>query len=175
MRCSVLPSPQSSSFSEHIKKKIILPDDLDKVLEEIRGCKKSIATLNGSFDLLHAGHLEMIYQASLQADVLLVALNTDRSIQEYKSPTRPIVPLKQRMEMMAALFMVDYVTYFDEVDPRDILRKIKPNVHVNGSEYGADCIEAPTILAGGGRVHIVPLVSGFSTSALLNKIVSVCG
>lgn len=175
MRCSVLPSPKSSCFSEYIKKKIILPADLDKTLGEIRDSHKSIATLNGSFDLLHAGHLEMIYQASLQADVLLVALNTDRSIQEYKSPKRPIVPLQQRMEMMAALFMVDYVTYFDEVDPRDILRKIRPSVHVNGSEYGADCIEAATILEGGGRMHIVSLVPGFSTSALLTKIVSVCG
>lgn len=175
MRFSVLPSEKKSLFSGYIEKKIVEPHSLEDLVKKIRLEKKTIATLNGSFDLLHAGHLEMIYQASLQADVLFVALNTDRSIQEYKSPKRPIIPLRQRMEMMASLSFVGYVTYFDELDPRDVLRKIRPDVHVNGAEYGENCIEASTVLECGGRVHIVSLVPGLSTSEIIKKIVSVCG
>jgi len=76
----------------------------------------------------------MIHQASLQADVLIVALNSDNSIQKYKSPKRPIIPLIYRLRMMAALDFVDYVTSFEETDPRELLKRIKPHVHVNGAE-----------------------------------------
>ncbi|MBS0649871.1 MAG: adenylyltransferase/cytidyltransferase family protein, partial [Verrucomicrobia bacterium] len=90
-------------FSEAVRAKYIDPSELEQKVKEIKGQGKTIATLNGSFDLMHAGHLEMIYQASLQADVLIVGLNTDRSIQTYKSPLRPIIPLEYRLQMMAAL------------------------------------------------------------------------
>jgi rfaE bifunctional protein nucleotidyltransferase chain/domain len=167
-------SLEGKSFSEAILSKFIDPKELTVQVSQLRSLGKTIATLNGSFDLLHAGHLEMIYQASLQADILIVGLNTDRSIQEYKSPKRPIIPLKERMQMMAALCMVDYVTYFDEIDPREMLKKVNPDVHVNGSEYGQDCIEAATVKEGGGRIHIVSLIPGLSTSQIITKIVQVC-
>ncbi len=166
----MLHSPKDNSYL----RKVIPPEALEAKIAELRAQGKRIATLNGSFDLLHAGHLEIIYQASLQADVLIVALNTDRSIQEYKSPLRPIVPLQYRLPMMAALEMVDYVTWFDETDPRRILSLIKPDVHVNGSEYGNDCIEAEVVKQAGGRVHIVALVPGLSTSQVIKKIVETC-
>jgi D-glycero-beta-D-manno-heptose 1-phosphate adenylyltransferase len=75
------------------------------------------------------------------------------------------------MQMMGALAMVSYVTYFDELDPRAILQKIGPDVHVNGAEYGANCIEAEVVKQRGGRVHIVSLVPGLSTSQIIQKIV----
>src|SRR5215470_4408040 len=100
----------TNDFAAYFKSKLIEPQKLASKVAELRKQKKSIATLNGSFDLLHAGHLHMIYEASKQADVLIVALNSDRSIQEYKSPLRPIIPLEFRLQMMAALEMVDYVT-----------------------------------------------------------------
>jgi D-glycero-beta-D-manno-heptose 1-phosphate adenylyltransferase len=165
---------KSSSFKEFISASFIAPEKLAEKIGLLREEKKTIATLNGSFDLLHSGHLEMIYQASLQADILIVGLNTDQSIQGYKGPARPIVPLEQRMEMMGALLMVDYVTYFDEPDPRELLKIICPDVHVNGSEYGEDCLEADVVKENGGRVHIVSLVPGLSTSTLIRKIVGVC-
>ncbi|MGE5196427.1 MAG: adenylyltransferase/cytidyltransferase family protein [Anaerolineae bacterium] len=158
------------SYAEHCATKVL---PLENLLTQIQKMKKegaTVATLNGSFDLLHAGHLEMIYQASLQADILIVALNTDRSIQEYKNPSRPIVSLEMRLQMMAAVGFVDFVTWFDETDPRQLLAKIAPDVHVNGAEYGENCIEAEIVKAQGGRIHIVPLVPGLSTSALLEKI-----
>ena len=163
------------SFAEAVRSKFIAPEDLVAKVDFLRSQGKTIATLNGSFDLLHAGHLEMIYQASLQADILIVGLNTDRSIAEYKSPTRPIISLEYRMQMMGSLAMVDYVTFFDELDPRQMLKKIRPDVHVNGSEYGQNCIEASTVQEGGGRVHIVSLVPGLSTSQIIHKILTVCG
>ena len=167
-------SQKSNTFAEAAKEKRVPRHALEQWVATIRQEGKTIATLNGSFDLLHAGHLEMIYQASLQADVLIVALNTDASIQRYKSKDRPIIPLEYRQQMMTALAMVDYVTEFDETDPRVILEIIRPDVHVNGSEYGADCIEAEVVKKHGGRLHIVSLVPGLSTSKIIEKIKKTC-
>lgn len=162
-------------YRESIQSKKIAPEQLPSKVQEWRKAGKTIATLNGSFDLLHAGHLEMIYQAKQQADLLLVALNTDQSIQTYKSPLRPVIPLEDRLQMMAALAMVDYVTWFHETDPRALLKLIRPDVHVNGAEYGHDCIEAEVVREGGGRLHIVNLIPGLSTSEIIKKIISICG
>ncbi len=155
--------------------KIIDPEILPLKIAGLRKEGLKIATLNGSFDLMHAGHLQIIYGASKVADVLIVALNTDRSIQEYKSPLRPIIPLKYRLQMMAALSFVDIVTWFDETNPCSILELIKPDIHVNGAEYGEQCIESETVRKNGGKIHIVQLVPGLSTSSILEKIVKLEG
>ncbi|MDF2549535.1 MAG: hldC [Chlamydiales bacterium] len=158
------------SLKEALGSKIIAPERLEDQIKAIRGQQRSIATINGSFDLLHAGHLHILYEASKAADLLIVALNTDRSIQCYKSLNRPIVSLPYRLEMMAALFFVDFVTWFDETDPRELLSRIRPDVHVNGSDWGADCIEAKTVLSYGGRIEIVDKIPGLSTTELIQKI-----
>lgn len=157
-------------WQEAYLKKVVEPHALTRFAEKIKSEGKTIATLNGSFDLLHAGHLEILFAASQQADILLVALNSDKSIQAYKSPKRPIVPLRYRMEMMAAIEFVDFVTYFEETDPRTFLATVKPHVHVNGADYLPRCLEADTVESFGGSVHYVPLVPGLSTSTLLKKI-----
>lgn len=153
-----------------LEKKWVDPEKVEEHANDLRRQGKTIATLNGSFDLLHAGHLYILHQASLQADVLWVALNSDRSIQAYKSPTRPIVTLQHRLEMMAALLFVGYVTSFEETDPRALLSKIRPDVHVNGAEYGADCIEAEIVRSYGGKVHLVDRIPGLATSELIRKV-----
>ena len=152
------------------RKKIFPLSELLKKLEKKRRQHKTIATLNGSFDLLHAGHLFIINEAAGQADILVVALNSDASIRAYKSPSRPIIPLEYRLKMMAALEAVDFVTWFNETDPILLLEQIRPDVHVNGSEYGAECIEAGVVREHGGRLHIVKKVEGLSTSAIIEKI-----
>jgi rfaE bifunctional protein nucleotidyltransferase chain/domain len=157
-----------------LQKKWLEPERVEAKAAELREKRLTLATLNGSFDLLHAGHLYIIHQASLQADRLLVALNSDASIQKYKSPDRPIVPLQYRLEMMAALEFVDYVTWFEETDPRAILSKIKPDVHVNGAEYGENCIEAEVVRSNGGRLHLVQRIPTLSTSAIVERI-KTCG
>jgi rfaE bifunctional protein nucleotidyltransferase chain/domain len=158
------------NWTQAYQQKLILPENLSRQVEVLRSQGKKIATLNGSFDLLHAGHLEIIFEASRVADVLIVALNSDHSIKQYKSPKRPIITLENRMQMMAALGFVDFVTWFEETDPIRLLNIIKPDIHVNGSEYGENCIEAETVKSNGGRIHIVQLVPGLSTSTIINKI-----
>jgi rfaE bifunctional protein nucleotidyltransferase chain/domain len=169
-----------SLFNNHetldaaVAAKTLDPARIEEEVARVRQGGKTLATLNGSFDLLHAGHLEILFQASRQADVLLVLLNTDQSIQQYKSPLRPIIPLTYRLKMMAAMAMVDYVTWFAQTDPRTVLARIRPDVHVNGAEYGENCIEADVVKSGGGRLHIVSLVPSLSTSTIINKIVQTC-
>ena len=160
----------NKKYPKFAEKKIIFPDNLSFIIEKIKEDGHTIATLNGSFDLLHAGHLHIIYEASLQADILLVALNTDSSIQRYKSPERPIIELPFRLTMMAALEFVDIVTWFDEETPCTFLEKVRPDVHVNGSEYGSHCIEANIVKQYGGKIHIVDLIPGLSTSEVIEKI-----
>lgn len=160
----------SRVWSIECQNKYISPHLLSQKIREIRDEGKTIATLNGSFDLMHAGHLQIIYEASQQADLLITALNSDSSIKQYKSPLRPIISLEYRLQMMSALAFVDYVTWFNETDPRHLLSIIKPDVHVNGAGYGEDCIEAETVLSNGGRIHLVKLVPGLSTSEILHKI-----
>lgn len=163
------PSVWMSRFRE----KEIDPADLPVLIKKLKADGKTIVTLNGSFDLLHAGHLHMIFEASALADVLIVALNTDASIQQYKSKDRPIIPLAYRMQMMAAIECIDYVTWFNETDPRNLLSIIQPDVHANGSEYGYNCIEAETVKKHGGRVHIISLIPNLSTSQIIEKIRSI--
>lgn len=158
-------------WSEEHLRKVIPHDQIAEKVKQLRNEKKTIATLNGSFDLLHAGHLQIIYEASQQADVLIVGLNTDSSIQRYKSMDRPIIPLKYRIEMLSALEFVDYVTWFDETDPCALLQEIRPDVHVNGAEYGQNCIEADAVKANGGKLYLVELVPGLSTSYIIKKLV----
>jgi rfaE bifunctional protein nucleotidyltransferase chain/domain len=153
-----------------LEKKLVEPNRLEERIGALRAHDLTIATLNGSFDLLHAGHLHIVYQAHLQADRLIVALNSDSSIQIYKSKDRPIVPLRYRLEMIAALEFVDYVTWFEEPDPRALLQKIRPDVHVNGAEYGENCIEAEVIRQHGGRLHLVERIPSLSTSNIIEKI-----
>lgn len=154
--------------------KIIPPEEISKVIAKEKAEGKTVSSLNGSFDLLHAGHLQIIFEAKSVADVLVIALNSDASIKAYKSPLRPIIPLAYRMEMVAALSPVTYVTWFDEVDPRQILQKINPDIHVNGTEYGGDCVEAEVVRKMGAKLYLVERIPSLSTSEIIEKIKQVC-
>jgi D-glycero-beta-D-manno-heptose 1-phosphate adenylyltransferase len=158
-----------SLFQKNRESKLIAPEHLKERILKIRSEGKTIATLNGSFDLLHAGHLEILFQAACQADLLIVALNTDASIEKYKVK-QPIIPLKYRLQLISALEMVDFVTWFEETDPRELLKIIKPDVHVNGSEYGENCIEAQVVKENGGKIYIVDRIPGLATSEIVKKI-----
>jgi len=169
----LLLEKNAKSYQEAARKKFVDPSELGSFCENLRKQGKTIATLNGSFDLLHPGHYEMIYQGACEADVLLLLVNTDASIRGYKGPDRPINPLDVRLFNLAAIGMVDYLSWFDELDPIAKLDIIRPDVHVNGAEYGEDCIEAEVVKKHGGRIHIVSLVNGFSSTNLIEKIRSV--
>jgi D-beta-D-heptose 7-phosphate kinase / D-beta-D-heptose 1-phosphate adenosyltransferase len=143
---------------------------LASLASTLRARGKRIVTINGSFDILHNGHLHILNEARQQGEVLIVGLNSDSSVRSYKGADRPIVSERQRAEMLLALRMVDYVHIFDESDPIAFLREIRPDVHVNGSEYGPDCIEAETVRQHGGRLHIVGRIPGLSTSRLVGTL-----
>jgi D-beta-D-heptose 7-phosphate kinase/D-beta-D-heptose 1-phosphate adenosyltransferase len=143
---------------------------LGPLAASLRAKGKKIVTVNGSFDVLHNGHLYILNEARQRGDVLIVGLNSDASVRSYKGPDRPIVTERRRAEMLLALRMVDYVHIFDEPDPIAFLDQVKPDVHVNGSEYGENCIESETVRRTGGTIHIVNRIPGLSTSGLLETI-----
>jgi D-beta-D-heptose 7-phosphate kinase / D-beta-D-heptose 1-phosphate adenosyltransferase len=143
---------------------------LAPLAQTLKAQNKRIVTVNGSFDLLHGGHLHILEEARAQGDVLIVGLNSDASVRGCKGSKRPIIPEAQRARMLLALRAVDYVHIFDEAVPMPFLAEIKPQVHVNGSEYGPDCVEAPLVKANCGRIHIVAKIPGLSTSEILARI-----
>jgi len=145
---------------------------LAQLATTLRAKGKRIVTINGSFDILHNGHLHILNEARQRGDILIVGLNSDVSVKSYKGPTRPIVPERARAEMLLALRMVDYVHIFDESDPIAFLKEIKPDVHVNGSEYGENCIEGETVRRAGGEIHIVNRIPGLSTSRIIDVLQS---
>jgi len=150
--------------------KIVGREELRKRCEELREAGKTIVTCNGSFDLFHYGHLCFLEEAKKQADVLIVGLNSDSSIKKYKSPDRPVITQDQRAALLSAMEIVGFVHIFDETDPIAFLEVVRPDVHVNGAEYGENCIEAPTVKKYGGRVHLMPKVAGLSTTGLIARI-----
>src|ERR1043166_3290795 len=145
---------------------------LSQLAATLRAKGKRIVTTNGSFDILHNGHLHLLSEARQRGDVLIVGLNSDASVKAYKGPTRPFVPERRRAEMLLALRHVDYVHIFDEADPIAFLKELAPDVHVNGAEYGADCIESGTVRQNGGTIHLVNRLPGLSTSGLIDTLQS---
>ena len=144
--------------------------ELEPVAARLRAAGRRLVTVNGSFDLLHAGHLAILEEARAQGDVLIVGLNSDASVRGYKGADRPIVSQSDRARLLLALRAVDFVHIFDEADPVAFLEQVRPDVHVNGAEYGTDCIEAPVVARMGARLHLVPRVPGLSTSDLARRL-----
>jgi len=147
--------------------KIISLLEGERMASEAKKKGKKVVTLNGAFDILHKGHRKIIAEAKEQGDVLIVAVNSDESVRKNKGENRPLNNEKARASMVASFDEVEHVIVFSEETPIPLLEKIKPDVHVNGSEYGEDCIEAPTVRKNGGRIHVVQLLEGFSTSKML--------
>lgn len=127
---------------------------------------------NGCFDLLHRGHVACLDRARRMGDVLLVAVNSDASMRRLgKGAGRPLVGERSRAEVVAALECVDMVTVFDEDTPRQLIARLRPDVLVKGGDYSEDqVVGAGTVRAHGGRVAIVPLLAGHSTSALVDRV-----
>ncbi|MBN1156897.1 adenylyltransferase/cytidyltransferase family protein [Candidatus Woesearchaeota archaeon] len=153
-----------------MKDKIKTRKELIWFVEELKKKKKMIVTCNGSFDIMHIGHVWFLQEAKKQGDILIVGLNSDASVKRYKGPNRPVNKQEQRAEMVAALEMVNFVTIFDELDPRALLEAIKPHVHCNGEEYGKNCMEAETVRKNGGRLHLIKRFGDFSTTEMIKKI-----
>lgn len=127
---------------------------------------------NGCFDLLHPGHLRYLAEARALGDFLVVGLNSDRSIRALKGPSRPVCPEPVRAEMLAGLMMVDAVVVFDQDTPAELISALYPEVLVKGGDWPVDqIVGAAEVLARGGEVKSLVLADGFSTTALISRIV----
>ena len=143
------------------------------LLASFRKKKKKIVFTNGCFDILHAGHVRYLAQAKKQGDILVVALNSDNSVKRVKGAKRPIVPLKERTEVIAALDAVDYVTSFNEETPYQVISLLKPDVLVKGGDWKKDqIIGADIVLKNGGKVKSIRYHKGKSTTRLIKRILS---
>ncbi len=144
---------------------------LDAALERVNELKhqgKRVVFTNGCFDLLHPGHTRYLAEARKLGDVLLVAVNSDASVRALKGPQRPIFPENERAEIVAALACVDVVTIFDDLTPQKVIARMLPQVLVKGGNWAADKIVGRAeVEAAGGRVVLIPVVDGFSTSSLI--------
>ena len=126
---------------------------------------------NGCFDILHIGHTRLLRAAKSFGDVLILGLNTDASIRRIKGAGRPVVAEHDRAEILACLEFVDYVVFFDEDDPRQIISVLRPDVHVKGGDYKPESLpETEIVTSYGGRVETVSLTPGRSTSHLIDRV-----
>jgi phosphoheptose isomerase len=139
--------------------------------EACRTRKKTVVWTNGVFDLLHVGHLRSLREAKRFGDVLIVGVNGDASVKANKGPERPIFPCSERVELLAALDLVDAILVFDDPTPEHVLAQVKPDVHVKGADYAGKPIpERAIVEAYGGRVELIQLVPGRSSTSTLAKL-----
>jgi D-beta-D-heptose 7-phosphate kinase/D-beta-D-heptose 1-phosphate adenosyltransferase len=151
--------------------KILTVADLAPILTQARGSGKTVVFTNGCFDLLHVGHVRYLGAARGLGDLLVVGLNSDRSVMAIKGPKRPLTGESERAEVLAALACVDFVTLFEEPDPLALILALKPDVLVKGGDWPEDrIIGADAVRAAGGRVVRIPLVAGAGTSAIIERI-----
>lgn len=138
-----------------------------------RASGRSIVFTNGVFDILHAGHVQFLRQAKALGDVLIVGVNSDSSARRLKGANRPITNERDRIALVAALDMVDHVVLFTEDTPTELIRTLRPHIHVKGGDYAHEALpEAEAVQAGGGHVVILPLAGSMSTSEIINRIVA---
>lgn len=150
---------------------LIKRENLQDLLNSLRKENKTIVTTNGCFDILHVGHVRYLEETKKFGDVLIVALNSDKSVKSIKGEGRPINNELDRAEILCALRSVDYVVLFDEKSPADLLAEIKPNVHTKGADYTMETLpEAKIITENGGRVEFIKFVEGKSTTSTIEKI-----
>ena len=146
-------------------------DELTSIAAAARANGQIVVFTNGCFDLLHRGHVHTLRQAKAAGDLLIVAINSDRSVKSIKAAQRPILPETDRLELIAAMEMVDYVILFDEPDPYKLIAAIKPQVLAKGGDWSNEkIIGADIVEAAGGRVAVIPYLKGFSTTEIIERI-----
>ncbi len=150
------------------------PTPLARLVEERRAWRargRTVVMANGCFDLLHPGHLALLEAARRQGELLVVALNSDASVRRLKGPGRPVVPQRERAEVLLALEAVDAVVVYDEDTPLEVVRALLPDVLAKGSDWAHDAIVGRReVEAAGGRVVRVELLPGRSSSAIVERI-----
>ena len=156
--------------------KIKSPEELAALVAERQSTGETVVFTNGVFDLLHVGHARYLAEARVLGDALLIAVNTDDSVRRFKGDLRPIVPLDERMEMLASLACVDYVTSFSTRTPAPLIEQIRPALYVKGGDYREeDLPEAVVVRAYGGDVRLLSLIQGRSTTNIIARVCAAYG
>jgi D-beta-D-heptose 7-phosphate kinase/D-beta-D-heptose 1-phosphate adenosyltransferase len=151
--------------------RVVTQEELIVAVAERKRNGERVVFTNGCFDLLHPGHVRSLEQARGHGDMLIVALNGDASVRGNKGEGRPVLPVGERAEILAALAAVDYVVVFDEATPRDLIARVRPDVLVKGTDWGADeIVGREEVESAGGRVVQIDLEPGWSTTEILGRI-----
>lgn len=151
--------------------KIKSAEELSEIVAARQSAGEKIVLTNGVFDLLHVGHAQYLAEARALGDALIVAVNSDESVRGFKDPLRPVVPLAERMELLAALACVDYAVPFTTRTPVPLIEQVRPLVYAKGGDYAlADLPEAAVVLGYGGSVQILSLIAGRSTTSLIARV-----
>jgi rfaE bifunctional protein nucleotidyltransferase chain/domain len=146
-------------------------EEIGAIAALARSNNHKIVFTNGCFDLLHRGHVHLLRTAKRYGDLLIVGINSDSSVKAIKGPSRPVLPQKDRTELIAAMEMVDYVVLFDEPDPYRLISSIRPNVLVKGGDWGKEkIIGGDFVEEDGGRVVVIPYIKGFSSTEIIERI-----
>lgn len=152
-------------------KNLLKKEEMEAVIKELKKNGKIVAFTNGCFDILHVGHLRYLCEAKSKGDILIVGLNSDNSVKRLKGEKKPYVPQEERAEMLLGLKPVDYVVFFDEDTPVELIEVLKPNVHIKGGDYTKESlIETEVVEKNGGKVEIVSLVEGKSTTNIIAAV-----
>ena len=160
-----------SPIHDGSERKILSAEELRVALDRERRAGKRIVFTNGCFDLLHAGHIQILSFARAQGDVLVVGLNSDRSVRALKGPERPIYPAAERARILAALEAVSYVTIFDETRAERTIRRVKPDVLIKGEDWSGKRVDGQEFVESrGGRVVLAPLLGGRSTTNTIERM-----
>jgi len=150
--------------------KIKSPEALARILKANRGKTGPVVFTNGCFDLLHKGHVSYLEKARQQGGALVVALNNDESVKRLKGPERPLNPLEDRLEVMAALESVDYVTWFSDDTPLSAILKIRPDILVKGGDWALDqIVGGKEVISWGGKVKSLNFIEGRSTTQIIER------
>jgi rfaE bifunctional protein nucleotidyltransferase chain/domain len=153
--------------------KILTLSKLDKILKDSIKLKKVVVT-NGCFDIIHSGHIEIFKKSKELGDVLIVLVNTDKSIKKNKGINRPIIKQEQRLKVLSAISYIDYIVPFDQLTPIKLYNKIKPSIVTKGKQYKINQIAGnKTINKNKGTIKLIKMVDNISTSKIIKKIQSI--
>ena len=151
--------------------KVLNINELVSELESLKSLGKQIVSTNGCFDILHVGHVRYLQKSASLGDILVVCLNSDRSVKALKGDSRPLNNENDRAEVLAGLGCVDYVVIFDEDTPVNYLAQIKPDIHTKGGDYDVNNLpEAKVVMDNGGKLEFISFVEGKSTTNIINKM-----
>jgi rfaE bifunctional protein nucleotidyltransferase chain/domain len=156
--------------------KILTWEALKREVERLQSEGKKVSFTNGCFDILHVGHVQYLREARKAGDLLILGLNSDASVRAIKGEKRPLVPQGERAEVVASLEMIDYVTLFDEPTPLALIEYLRPDLLVKGGDWKEESVVGrDAVRSWGGRVVIVPMTEGVSTTNIVEKILRIYG